>query len=86
MPRYALKLGGEEADKQYADLPEDTRRLVNQRIEELLENPTGNPDREYDAQYALHTIPIGDDKGFIVYAVVESARLVILYRFTPGLD
>ncbi|HEV7451541.1 MAG TPA: hypothetical protein VGO16_09175 [Pseudonocardiaceae bacterium] len=86
MPRYGLKSGGEEADKQYANLPEDTRRLVNQRIEELLENPTGNPDREYDAQYDQHTIPIGDDKGFIVYAIVESARLVIPLRFTPGLD
>ncbi|MBA2474051.1 MAG: hypothetical protein DLM61_27435 [Pseudonocardiales bacterium] len=86
MPRYAWKLGGEEADKQYASLPGDTRRLVDQRIEELRENPTGNPGREHDAQYDLHTIPIGDDKGFIVYAVVESARLVTLYRFTPGLD
>ena len=48
MPRYGLKSGGEEAGKQYANLPEGTRRLVNQRIEELLKNPTGNPDREYD--------------------------------------
>jgi hypothetical protein len=51
MPRYTLKSGGEEAEKQYANLPENTRQLVNQRIEELLENPTGNPDREYDEQF-----------------------------------
>lgn len=88
MPRYTWMLGGEEARKQWANLPEDTRPLVNRRIEELLKNPTGHPDREYDDVFALHTIPIGDagnDKGLIFYAVVESARLVILYRFTPGL-
>jgi hypothetical protein len=86
MPRYALKPGGEVAKKQYADLPEDTRRLVNQRIEELLENPTGNPDWEYDAQFDQHTVPIGNDKGFIVYTVVESSRVVIPLRYTPGID
>jgi hypothetical protein len=86
MPRYAWKLGGEEAEKQYDALLEDTRRLVNQRIEELRENPTANPDRGYDAHNATHIIPTGDDKGFIVYAVAEHARLVIGYRFTPGLD
>lgn len=62
MPRYTWKLGGAEADKQYVALPDGTRRLVNQRIDELLENPTGNPNREYDP----HTVPIGDDKGFIM--------------------
>ncbi len=86
MPRYTLKSGGEEAEKQYANLPEDTRQLVNQRIEELLENPTGSPDREYDEKFDQHTIPIGDDKGWILYTVVESAREVFLLRFTPGLD
>ena len=85
MPRYAFKLGGDEARKHWANPPEGSRRLVNQRIEELLENPIDIPDREYDAHLGTHTIPIGDDKGFIVYAVVESARMVIFYRFTSGL-
>jgi mRNA-degrading endonuclease RelE of RelBE toxin-antitoxin system len=83
MPRYTWKLGGDEARKQWANLPEDTRRLVNRRIEELLENPTGDLDREYDARRALHLIPIGEGKGYIQYAVVEDARLVIVYRFPP---
>ncbi|MDQ3825363.1 MAG: hypothetical protein M3325_06280 [Actinomycetota bacterium] len=86
MLRYAWKLGGEEAEKQYDALPKSTRRLVDQRIEELLENPTGNPDTVYDARNATHIVPIGDDKGFIVYAVEESFEMVIGYRFIPGLD
>ncbi len=85
MPRYALKSVA-EADRQYANLPEDTRQLVDRRIQELLENPTDNPDKQYDAQFAQWSIPIGGDKGWIIYGVVESARLVILLRFLPGLD
>lgn len=86
MPRYVLKLGGDEARKHWANIPKGSRQLVNQRIEELLENPINIPHREYDPHLDTHTIPIGEDKGFIVYAVVESAREVIFYRFTPGLD
>lgn len=85
MPRYTLKSVA-EADRQYADLPENTRRLVDQRTQELLENPTGNPDKQYDSQFDQWSIPIGDDKGWIIYGIVENARLVILLRFLPGLD
>lgn len=85
MPRYTLKSVA-EAHRQYANLPGDTRRLVDRRIQELLENPTGNPDKQYDPQFAQWSIPIGDDKGWIVYGIVENARLVILLRFLPGLD
>lgn len=83
MPRYTWKLGGDEAHKQWANLPEDTRRLVNRRIEELLENPLHIPGREYDARRDLHLIPIGKGKGYIQYAVAGDARLVIVYRFPP---
>jgi mRNA-degrading endonuclease RelE of RelBE toxin-antitoxin system len=89
MPRYVLRMEGDEVEKQYANLPEDTRQLVNQRIEELLENPTGHPDWRYEKQFDQHYIPIGDadnDKGLILYTVVESARMVFVLRFTPGLD
>lgn len=85
MPRYTLKSVA-EADRQYADLPENTRRLVDQRTQELLENPTGNRDKQYDSQFDQWSIPIGDDKGWIIYGIVENARLVILLRFLPGLD
>ncbi|MBV9139540.1 MAG: hypothetical protein JO115_01210 [Pseudonocardiales bacterium] len=85
MPRYTLKSVA-EADRQYADLPEDMRRLADRRIQELLENPTGNPDKQYDSQFDQWSIPIGDDKGWIIYGIVENARLVILLRFLPALD
>jgi hypothetical protein len=85
MPHYTLKLVT-EADQQYASLPEATRRLADRRIQELLENPTGNPDKQYDQQFDQWSIPIGADKGWIVYAIVANARLVILLRLLPGLN
>jgi mRNA-degrading endonuclease RelE of RelBE toxin-antitoxin system len=85
MPRYTLKLVV-EADRQYANLPEDTRRLVDRCIQELLQNPTDDPDQQYDSQFDQWSLPIGDDKGWIIYGVVDNARLVILLRLLPGLD
>jgi mRNA-degrading endonuclease RelE of RelBE toxin-antitoxin system len=85
MPRYKLK-SVTEADRQYANLPEATRRLADRRIQELLDDPTGNLDQQYDQQFDQWSISIGDDKGWIFYAVVENAQLVILLRFLPGLD
>jgi hypothetical protein len=70
MARYTLK-SVTAADRQYANLPEATRRLADRRIQELLENPTGNPDKQYDPQFGQWSIPIGSDKGWIVYAIVE---------------
>ena len=85
MPGYTLK-SVTEAARQFANLPEATQRLADQRIQELLENPTGNPERQYDPQFDQWSIPIGGDKGWIVYAIAENARLVILLRFLPGLE
>jgi mRNA-degrading endonuclease RelE of RelBE toxin-antitoxin system len=85
MQRYTLK-SVTEADRQYANLPEVTRRLADRRIQELLENPTGNPGKQYDPQFDQWSIPIGDDRGWIIYGIVENDRLVILLRFLPGLD
>jgi hypothetical protein len=62
VPRYTLKSVA-EADRQYANLPEDTRRLADRRIQELLENPIGNPDKQYDSQFDQWSIPIGDDRA-----------------------
>jgi hypothetical protein len=49
-------------------------------------NPTSNPDNQYDPQFDQWSIPIGDDKGWIIYGIVNDARLVILLRFLPGLE
>jgi hypothetical protein len=85
MPRYRLK-SVTEADWQYANLPEATRRLADRRIQELLDHSTGNLGQQYDRQFDQWSIPLGDDKGWIFYAVVENTQLVILLRFLPGLD
>lgn len=85
MPRYKLT-SVTEADRQYANLPEATRRLADRRIQELLDDPTGNLGQQYDQQFDQWSVPIGDDQGWIFYAVVKDARLVILLRFLPGLD
>jgi mRNA-degrading endonuclease RelE of RelBE toxin-antitoxin system len=85
MPSYRLRWV-EEAEKLYDKLPATTRQLVDRRIEELLQGPTGNPHMEHDEYFAQWSIPIGDDKGWILYGIEEDARLVILLRFTPGLD
>jgi hypothetical protein len=86
MPRYTLGCGGDVARKQYRNLPESTRRLVDRRIEELLEDPTGSSHLEYDEQFDQYSIPIGEDKGWIVYAVVAKVRVVIPLRYLPGLE
>jgi hypothetical protein len=51
-----------------------------------LERPTSNPHAEYDKQFDQWSVPIGDDKGFILYAIQQDARQVILLRFLPGLE
>jgi hypothetical protein len=81
MPRYTLK-SVTEAGRQYANLPEAARLLADRRIQELLDNL----DSEYDSRFDQWSIPIGNDKGWIVYVIVENARLVTLLRFLPGLD
>jgi hypothetical protein len=66
MPRYTLQ-SVEVSDRKYENLPESTRRLADRRIEELLDNPTGNPYKEYDPQFDQWSIPIGDDTGWILW-------------------
>ena len=50
MPRYELK-SVTEADRQYANLSEATRRLADRRIQELPDDPTGNLDQQYDQHF-----------------------------------
>jgi hypothetical protein len=79
MPRYQPRWV-EVAERQRDNLPAAARRLVDRRIEELLEDPTGNP-AAYDGVEDEWSIPIGDGAGLILYAVVkEPRRVVILLR------
>jgi hypothetical protein len=69
MPRYTNFVT--EAGEQYTNLPETTRRLADQRIQELLENPIGNPDNQYDRNFINGRSGLAAIKGWIVAAVVS---------------
>jgi hypothetical protein len=80
MPRYEPRWV-EIAERQRDNLPAAGRRLVNRRIEELLEDPASNPAATYDGVEDEWSIPIGAGAGLILYAVVdEPRRVVILLR------
>lgn len=86
MPCYTARWL-EIAQKQRDSLPVSTRRLVDRRIEELLEDPTGDPHALYYRRFDEWSIPFafGVDEGFIYYAVVhEPRRVVILRRLVFG--
>ncbi|MDQ2790994.1 MAG: hypothetical protein M3Y73_15275 [Actinomycetota bacterium] len=79
MPRYE-RSWLEIAQEQYDSLPATTRRLVDRRVEELLDDPTGNPDATYYRRFDEWIIPFGADEGFISYAVVEEPRRLVILR------
>jgi hypothetical protein len=86
MPRYE-RIWLEEAQKQYHSFPKSIRRLIDRRIKELLEDPTGDPHARYYRPHDEWSIPFtfGADEGFIYYAVVnEPRRVVILRRLVFG--
>jgi mRNA-degrading endonuclease RelE of RelBE toxin-antitoxin system len=81
MPRYE-RIWLEEAQKQYHSFPDAIRRLIDCRIKELLEDPTGDSHRRYYERHDEWSIPFafGDDEGFIYYAVVDKPRRVVILR------
>ncbi|MDQ4009850.1 MAG: hypothetical protein M3228_03955 [Actinomycetota bacterium] len=81
MPRYT-ECWLEIAQEQRGSLTEATRQLVDRRIEELLEDPTGDPHALYYRRFDEWSIPFafGADEGFIYYAVVHEPRRVMILR------
>ncbi|MGH3367029.1 MAG: hypothetical protein ACRDOY_07490 [Nocardioidaceae bacterium] len=81
MPRYTARWL-EIAQEQRDSLPAATRRLVDRRIEELLEDPAGDPHALYYQRFDEWSIPFafGADEGFIFYAVVHKPRRVVILR------
>lgn len=69
----------EIADAYYADLPVDTRRQVDVRVAELLDDPFG-PDEAYDPASDQWITSYGDGLGLIVYAVAAEQRRVLILR------
>ena len=78
MPRSRL-IWLEVADRQYHDLPDRMRVLVDRRLVQLLENPTADPDADYNERLDQWSVPLGDD-GFLFFAVVRDPPTVIVLR------
>jgi hypothetical protein len=68
--------------EQYNSLPAATQWLIDRRIEELLEDPTGDPHARYYQRFDEWSIPFtfGPDEGFIYYAVVHEPKLMVILR------
>jgi hypothetical protein len=69
----------ELAERQYLDLPGDTRTLVDERLAQLESEPAGLPDAIYDAASDQWSAPIAE-RGLMLYAVVSEPATVIVLR------
>lgn len=78
MARYRL-LWLELARDYYASMPGETRDQVDDRLEQLLENPR-TPDAGYDQLTDQWTTTYGDGAGVLLYAVVHGHEAVIVLR------
>lgn len=78
MARYG-QVWLEIARAQYADLPAEDRRQVDDRLEQLLEEPRLSRSA-YDEPTDQWTTSYGDGAGLIVYAVVDERQRVIILR------
>ena len=76
-PSYRL-LWLEIAERQYLDLPDDTRALVDQRLAQLESDPLGLSDAIHDAASDQWSAPL--ERGLMLYAVVADQSTVIVLR------
>ena len=77
MPPYRV-LWLEMAERQYLDLPEGARRLVDERLAQLERDPLSLPDAVYDPSSDQWSAPVG--AGLLLYAVVVEPATVIVLR------
>ena len=78
MPRYRL-VWLQIADQQYHEVPAEVRALVDRRLAQLVENPTADPDADYNRRSDHWSVPLGEE-GFLFYAVVRDPATVIVLR------
>jgi hypothetical protein len=78
MPRYRM-LWLEIAERQYLDLPDDARELVDASLVQLDQDPLDLPSARYDAASDQWTLALGD-RGFLLYAVVRDPATIIVLR------
>ncbi len=69
----------EIAERQYLDLPGDTRALVDELLALLESEPAGLPDATYDSASDQWSAPIGEH-ALMLYAVVHEPATVIVLR------
>ncbi len=69
----------EIAERQYLDLPDDTRALVDERLAQVEFDPAGLPDAIYDSASDQWSAPIGE-RGLMLYAVVHEPATAIVLR------
>jgi hypothetical protein len=69
----------EIAERQYLDLPEDTRALVDEHLALLESNPAGVPEAIHDSASYHWSAPIGEH-GPMLYAVVNDPATLIVLR------
>jgi hypothetical protein len=69
----------EIADRQYRELLDSTRVLIDRRPAQLVENPTVDPDADYNKRSNQWSVPVGDD-ALLFYAVVRDPPTVIVLR------
>jgi hypothetical protein len=69
----------EIADRQYRQLPDATRVLIDRQLAQLVENPTVEPDADYNERFDQWSVPVGAD-GLLFYAVVREPPTVIVLR------
>ncbi len=77
MPPYRL-LWLEIAERQYLDLPDDARGLVDESLAQLERDPLGLPDAAYDPSSDQWSATSGG--GLVLYAVVADPPTVIVLR------
>lgn len=78
MPRSRL-IWLQIAAQQYRDLPGDLQILADRRLAQLIENPTADPDVDYNQTSDQWSVPLGQD-GLLFYAVVHDPATVIVLR------
>lgn len=76
MPRFRLPWLA-IADGSNRERPDATRVLIDRRLAQLVENPTVDPDADYNERCDQWSVPVGAD-ALVFYAVVREPLTVIV--------
>lgn len=80
LPYAAVPAGWREiAERQYLDLTDDARELVDARLAQLEHDPSALRDALYDAASDQWSATLGD-RGFVLCAIVTEPPTVIVLR------